>query len=171
MASQSARSTPTKQPRYQKNPVPPIILRDKHVYSELVRIVNFQNIQFGSTQTKPERLAFFPPTPDDFRMIINILNDHKYGNHNFCPPEKRHLRIIIKSILESISVDEVRSVLMKLGFNPIYVERWKTKRGKPIAIVQLVVPREECRIFTVECIMHQVVKVQAQRSNPSTTTF
>ncbi|KAF7263898.1 hypothetical protein GWI33_000931 [Rhynchophorus ferrugineus] len=62
-----------------KSRVPPIILRDKNAYSELIRILTFHGIQFGSTQTKPEGVALFPPTPDDYRMIINVLNDRKYG--------------------------------------------------------------------------------------------
>ncbi|KAF7270832.1 hypothetical protein GWI33_016239 [Rhynchophorus ferrugineus] len=33
--------------------------------------------------------------------------------------------------------------------------------------MQVVVPREECLMFTVYCLMHQVVKVQAQCSNSS----
>ncbi|KAF7264467.1 hypothetical protein GWI33_023168 [Rhynchophorus ferrugineus] len=89
-----------------KTRVPPIILRDKNAYSELIRILTFQGIQFGSTQTKPEGVAFFPPTPDDHRMMINVLNDRKYGYYTFCPPEKQHLRTIIKGVLESISTDE-----------------------------------------------------------------
>ncbi|XP_076273812.1 odorant receptor Or1-like [Rhynchophorus ferrugineus] len=97
--------------------------------------------------------------------MINVLNNCKYGYHTFCLPEKRHLRTIIKGVLESISVDEIRPAFMKLGFNPIHVERWKRKRGKPIVIVQVVVPREERRIFAVNRLMHQVVKVQTQRSN------
>ncbi|KAF7263896.1 hypothetical protein GWI33_000932 [Rhynchophorus ferrugineus] len=113
--------------------VPPIILRDKNAYSKLIRILTFQGIQFGSTQTKPEGVAFFPPTPDDYRMIINVLNDRKYGQHTFYSPVKRHLRTIIKGVLESILTNEVRSALMKLGFNLIHVKQWKTKRGKLIA--------------------------------------
>ncbi|KAF7267425.1 hypothetical protein GWI33_019346 [Rhynchophorus ferrugineus] len=58
-----------------KTRVPLIILHDKIAYSQLIRILTLQGIQFGSTQTKPERVAFFPPIPDNYRMMINVLND------------------------------------------------------------------------------------------------
>ncbi|KAF7286860.1 hypothetical protein GWI33_003914 [Rhynchophorus ferrugineus] len=43
-----------------KTRVLPIILLDKQAYSEVIRILTFQGIQFESRETKPE-VVVFPP--------------------------------------------------------------------------------------------------------------
>ncbi|KAF7287720.1 hypothetical protein GWI33_003360 [Rhynchophorus ferrugineus] len=79
-------------------------------------------------------------------MMINVLNDRKYGSaHRRNDIPRRLSRAFLKAYQ-----------LTKMVEN---------KEGKPIAIVQVVVPREKRRIFAVDRLIHQVVKVQAQSSN------
>ncbi|KAF7281105.1 hypothetical protein GWI33_005163 [Rhynchophorus ferrugineus] len=65
--------------------------------------------------TRTRKGSFFsfharrPPHDDQHNERLQIRLTH------FLPGEKRHLRTVIKGILESICVDEVRTALMKLG--------------------------------------------------------
>ncbi|KAF7285819.1 hypothetical protein GWI33_009796 [Rhynchophorus ferrugineus] len=133
-------NTNSTQASSKKARVPPIILRDKHAYMELIRILTFQGVQFGFTQTKPEGVAFYPPIPDDYQMMIDILNYCKYGYNTFCQTEKRHqpsaptaVNYTLQSIRDVDAAQFQDPINQKTNTSPTYV--WRTQEKGRLAAI------------------------------------
>lgn len=145
--------------------IPPIILREKRFFKELVYIFKANSISFGQPQNRAQGVSFFPKTSDDYRAIVKILDERKYPYHSFCPPEQRLLRVLFRGVLDQFTVEEIKDELVLMGFNPRHIKRWTDKSGNPIPLVQIGVPREERKIFDVEFFLDHRVKVQALKGN------
>ncbi|XP_076257319.1 uncharacterized protein LOC143194423 [Rhynchophorus ferrugineus] len=147
-----------------KEKIPPIVLRDKKRFMELIRITKAQSIDI-ITRNKKDGIFLFVATSDNYRKLTTLLEERNYPYHSFCHPEERAFRVIIKNIPESLCIDEVRELLFDQGFHPKFVQRWKLKSGTELPIVQVVVPREERQIIYMTKLGVITVKVEVQRGN------
>ncbi|XP_076275301.1 uncharacterized protein LOC143206570 [Rhynchophorus ferrugineus] len=97
-------ATVSQTPPKEKNP--PIVLRNKKRFMELIKITKAQSIDI-ITRNKKEGISLFVATSDNYRKLTTLLEERNYPYHSFCHPEERAFRVIIKNIPESLCIDEV----------------------------------------------------------------
>lgn len=145
--------------------IPPIVLRNKQHYLEILRACDSNAIEVKHTVNRKDGVNFYVKTTTCFRNLTTLLTQRGYPFHSYSLPEDRSLRTIVRGIPENVPVAEVETALLKSGFHPKRVQRWTSKTNGTLAIVQVVVPREEKRILELKKLDSAIVSVEIQKSN------
>ncbi|XP_048517395.1 uncharacterized protein LOC125502627 [Dendroctonus ponderosae] len=101
---QNKQATPAAQQQSQRRTkVPPIVLREKDKYDEITRRLMDKKINYGCGVTTKEGVSTHPPTAEDYRQMIRVLDTYKYQYHTYQMKEEKQLRVVVRGIVESWS--------------------------------------------------------------------
>ncbi|KAH1021730.1 hypothetical protein HUJ04_011214 [Dendroctonus ponderosae] len=95
-ATPAAQQTSTRRTK-----IPPIVLREKSKYDEITRKLMDSKVNYGCGITTKEGVRTHPPTENDYRMMIRILDNNKYQYHTFQLEEEKQLRVVIRAFTPS----------------------------------------------------------------------
>lgn len=79
------------------------------------------------------------------------------------------MHIILRGVLETLSEAEIKADLEEKNFSPNKVIRWHYRSGDPMPMVLVLLPKTDKAIFQLKEIMHNVVKVETQKSKHMAT--
>lgn len=139
------------------------------MFNKITAYLKDARIDYGNAVNKPEGIKLHPASITDFRFIINFFEKEKIPFHTFQLQEEKQLHIILRGILENWSEDKIKADLEDLGFHPSKVQRWRYKDGKPMPLVQVLIPKTEKSIFQITSIDQMSVKIEAQHSKTNFT--
>lgn len=104
-------------------------MMEKTKFTELTKYLAARRIEYGSARATQEGVQMNPPNKkEDYRSIISHLINQKIPFHTYQTEEEKCLRVVIKSILENITIEEVEEDLVKQGFHPGRIHRMLSSR-------------------------------------------
>lgn len=149
--------------------IPPIVLRDKSKYNQLTAKFKELKLDFGRALTVPEGVKIHPATINDFRCITKLLDTNGEQYHTYQLPEDKHMHVIFRGILETLTEAEIKEDLEEKNFSPYKIIRWHYRSGDPMPMVLALLPKSDKAIFQIKEIKHNVVRVETQRSKQMAT--
>lgn len=148
--------------------IPPLIIRKKEIWTTLSTQMKNKMINFTKAEPITDGIKVKPSSSDDFRKLIQLLDEHSYPYHTFQLPEEKLLHIVFRGVPECIAIEEVREDLINKGFHPEKVYRMrnsKTKASIPLVLVLLSSPDKE--IFETTKVLHLKISVETFRPKTS----
>ncbi|XP_045466746.1 uncharacterized protein LOC123675431 [Harmonia axyridis] len=150
-----------------KTRVPPIILRTKKNWSQIIRFLKECGINILRSQNIKNGVRIQPAGADDYRRITKIFDQKDLPYHSFSLPEEKVLKVVLRGIPETVEMTTVEEDLKKQGFHPTGAFRMKSgKERKPTPLVLVHLPRDESRIYDIKTAADVCVKVETLRRKP-----
>lgn len=171
-AGPSSPATPSEQhAQATSSKVPPIILKDRKLYSDVLSILKSLGVAtLRPAVVKKDGIQFFLANPSDFRSVQKCLKDKKIPFFTFVLPEDKTLKVVIRGIPNYLENEVIAAELKQQNIQINSVTRMsnpKTKEPYPMVLVDL--PRDQKQIYDVALLCNAKVRVEAKRRNNSTS--
>lgn len=96
--------------------VPPLILREKIKFEQISKQHTERKVNYGNARALDEGFQVNPPTKQNYRRIVTLLNN-KIEYDTYQTEEEKSLRAVIKEILQTIPTQQTIAELQKLVFH------------------------------------------------------
>jgi len=149
--------------------IPPIFLHDANNHQALINDLDSLLKDEYFTEVKGKSVKVSTSSSDDFRTLTAHLDKSKIEYHSFCPPENKHLSVIMRNVPLSLSDDEIFSELKSQNYPVLKVARLygKNKYPMPLCAIHLEDTDMGAEIFGLEFICHSKIKIEHKRQPKS----
>uniref|UniRef100_A0A2S2R608 Nucleic-acid-binding protein n=1 Tax=Sipha flava TaxID=143950 RepID=A0A2S2R608_9HEMI len=155
---------------------PPIFIKGVIHFSELSKafsdLIGPDSFSCKSTST---HLKLQPNTPENYRKIINFLNENEAQFHTYQLQSDKAFRVVIRNLHPSTLVSEISLALEEVGHSVRKVTNilhYQTKNPLPLFFVDLEPDGNNYDIFDITSILHTKIRIEEphkQRQIPQCT--
>lgn len=153
-------------PARSEKPPRPLVLREKHRWQEVTRLLTEHNVAFIG-KTCADGISVRVPTAADYRKATKSLRDKTVQFHAYPLEDEKVLRVVIRGLPKELEVSDIRDDLLTQGFPVLEVHRMTGGRSKaPLDLVLAILERsqEGKRIFQLREVLNlSGLKVEAPK--------
>ena len=148
--------------------IPPIVLRSRERWQELLILSKQNNINFKSSKNTRNGIKINVNTSDDFRKITKLLDVFSFQFYTYELPEEKNIKVIIRGVITELPIDQIKADIEDQGFHPTEIIRLRSRKDKerkelPLVLVKL--PKEESRIYELKSVCYLSVTVESLKKS------
>ena len=145
------------QRRFETTKNPPIVLRQREIWSALLQHMRTLTIKFREAKSVYLGIQILPERIEDYRAIVAHLDKKRWAYHTFQLPEEKTLHVVLRGIPIGVSNEEVRDDLEGQGLHPTKILLTAMRNGEkvPIQLVVIQVPRDEKRVYDIQLTSYE----------------
>lgn len=121
--------------------IPPVVLRDAGKWMKVSRHLDSKKVQYVKAKSMYDGIHITAATVADFHRLKQELDDLKIEHHFFPLRSEKPLKVVIKGIPVSVTLEEVREDLLKQGFAKGNLSRMASSTDRILPFVRMDIPR------------------------------
>lgn len=165
-ATNNSRKAPTTPAAVDR--IPPIVLRNKTLWSKVSSEIKRKGIAFTKAQNIPDGIRIYPSAESDYRSITKFFSNQQIPYHTYQLPSEKLLNVVLRGVPVEIAEKEIYDDLLERGFTPESVIRMRRTRDKaPMPLVLVKVSKEQKNIYHLQEVLSLEITVETLKSRPT----